>query len=312
MGSEAGPPRIAVVIPCYDEAPTIQKVVEDFRKALPDAEILVFDNNSTDGTGEIAERAGARVVPSPVQGKGNVVRHMASVVDADVIVLVDGDDTYPAAAAPELVEHFLGRELDMLVATRLETHDSGAFRAFHRVGNRFISGLISRLFRTRLTDVLSGYRVVSRQFVDVVQVQTAGFEVETEMTLQALAKRLRVGEVPVPYGVRPEGSESKLSTWSDGFLIVRCILLLFKDYKPLVFFTTVSALLALGALVSGSAPVSDFVDTGYVLHVPRAILAAALGILSLVAFTAGLILDTIAKLHAESIELWKRHLREHR
>jgi glycosyltransferase involved in cell wall biosynthesis len=312
MASQSDAPRVAVVIPCYDEAPTIQKVVHDFAKALPEAEVLVFDNNSRDGTGDIARRAGARVVPSPRQGKGNVVRHVAAVVDADVYVMVDGDDTYSAKAAPELLERLRRDDLDMLVATRLGDHESGAFRAFHRIGNRWISWLISRLFGTRLTDVLSGYRVMSREFLDIVQIRTGGFEIETELTLQALAKRMHIAETPVPYASRGEGSESKLSTWSDGFLIARCILMLFKDYKPLVFFTSVAALLALAALASGSAPVRDFVETGYVLHVPRAILGAALGILSVVAFTAGLILDTIAKNHAETIGLWKRHLREHR
>ena len=312
MASESGAPRIAVVIPCYDEALTIQKVVEDFAQALPRAEIYVFDNNSNDGTGEIARRAGAQVVPSPRQGKGNVMRHIASAVDADVYVVVDGDDTYPAEAAPELVERFQKDGLDMLVATRLEAHEPAAFRAFHRIGNRWISWLISRLFGTRLTDVLSGYRVLSRDFLEVVQIRTRGFEVETEMTLQALSKRMHIAETPVRYGSRVEGSTSKLSTWSDGFLIVRCILMLFKDYKPLLFFTSIALVLALAALASGSVAVLDFMETGYVYHVPRAILGASLGILSLVAFTAGLILDTIAKNHEETIELWKRHLREHR
>ncbi|MGH0031144.1 MAG: glycosyltransferase family 2 protein [Myxococcota bacterium] len=302
-------PRVAVVIPCYDEAPTVEKVVHDFAKALPEAEVFVFDNNSTDGTAELARRAGARVVTSPRQGKGNVVRHMAAHVDADVYVLVDGDDTYDAAAAPALLEHFRRDGLDMLVATRLEAHEPGAFRTFHRIGNRWISALISRLFGTRLSDVLSGYRVLSREFLDIVQLRAGGFEVETELTLQGLAKRMNVAETPVPYRSRGEGSESKLSTWSDGFLIGRLILMLFKDYKPLVFFGSVAVVLALLALVSGSAPVRDFMETGYVLHVPRAILAAALAILSVVSLTAGLILDTIAKLHDENIALWKRHLR---
>lgn len=312
MAGETSPPRIAVVIPCYDEASTIQKVVQDFAKALPQAQIYVFDNNSTDGTGEIARRAGARVVASPRQGKGHVIQHVARDVDADVYLLVDGDDTYPAEAAPVLLERFQRDGLDMLVATRLEEYESGAFRTFHRIGNRWISWLTSRLFGTRLEDVLSGYRVLSREFFDVVQIRNGGFEVETEMTLQALTKRMSIAETPVHYARRREGSESKLSTWSDGFLIARCILMLFKDYKPLVFFSTIAGVLAVAALVSGSAPVRDFLETGYVMHVPRAILGAALGILAVVAFTAGLILDTIAKNHEETIGIWKRHLREHR
>ena len=301
--------ELAVVIPCYDEAPTIEKVVRDFAKALPEARIYVFDNNSRDATAELAQRAGARVVRSPRQGKGNVLRHVAEVIDADVYVLVDGDDTYSADAAPALLERFQRDRLHMLVATRLDDSDPGAFRPFHRIGNRLISSLISRLFGTRLTDVLSGYRVMSRDFLDIVQLRTEGFEVETELTLQALAKRMRIGEMPVHYGERGAGSVSKLSTSRDGFLIARLILMLFKDYKPLLFFGSAAVLLALLALLSGSAPVRDFVETGYVLHVPRAILAAALGILSVVAFTAGLILDTIAKLHEETVGFWKRHLR---
>ena len=311
-GHPAAAPRVAVVIPCYDEATTIRKVVEDFRKALPEAEIFVFDNNSRDGSGEIARAAGARVVLSPLQGKGHVVRHMADVVDADVYLLVDGDDTYPAEAAPELVRRLREGDLDMLVGARLEGYESGAFRPFHQAGNRLISWLIRVLFRARLGDVLSGYRALSRTFVDLVRLSRSGFEVETEMTLQALAKRLRVAETPVRYGRRPEGSESKLDTWSDGFLIARSILMLFKDYKPLFFFTALSLLLALAALASGSAPVLDFVHTGLVLHVPRAILAAALGTLSIIFLTAGLILDTIAKYHEETIGLWRRAFRSRR
>jgi len=308
----ASTPRVAVVIPCYDEATTIRKVVEDFRKELPGAEILVFDNNSRDGSAEIARAAGARVVHSPLQGKGHVVRHMADVVDADVYLLVDGDDTYPADAAPEMLRRLLQGDLDMLVGARLEEYESGAFRPFHRAGNRLISWLIRLLFRAQLGDVLSGYRALSRTFVDLVRLRRSGFEVETEMTLQALAKRLRVAEMPVRYGSRPEGSESKLDTWSDGFLIARCIFMLFKDYKPLVFFSSLAFLVAVAALAAGSAPILDFVRTGLVFHVPRAILAAALGTLSVILLTAGLILDTIAKYHEETIGLWRRSFRERR
>jgi glycosyltransferase involved in cell wall biosynthesis len=296
------------VIPCYDEALTIGKVVADFARELPAARILVFDNASTDGSGEIARGAGAEVIVSPLRGKGNLLRQVWQVVDADVYVLVDGDDTYPASAVQELILRFERDRLDLLIAARLERSERGAFRPFHRLGNATISRLTSLLFRTRLTDVLSGYRILSRALVDVVQLRTAGFEVETEMTLQALSKRLAVGEMPVDYGPRPAGSFSKLSTWSDGFLILRCIFLLFRDYKPLVFFSGLAALLALASLVSGIAPVRDFVDTGYVLHVPRAILAAGLGVLAVVCLTAGLILGTISRLHEETTELWKRHL----
>jgi len=309
---DAVAPRVAVVIPCLDEATTVAKVVRDFSRVLPDARIYVFDNASTDDTGAAAHRAGATVVASPRRGKGNVIRHMSDVVDADVYVLVDGDDTYPAEAAPELLERFRRDGLDMLVATRLERFGSGSFRPFHHLGNRMLSALIRLVFRTSCTDVLSGYRILSADLVRLVRLRTQGFEVETELTLQALTKRLALAEMPIEYRSRPEGSESKLSTWSDGLLILRCIVLLFKDYKPLLFFGGLAALLALASLAVGSAPIADFIESRYVYHVPRAILAAALAILALVAVTAGLILDTIAKLHQETIEIWKHHLRDRR
>jgi glycosyltransferase involved in cell wall biosynthesis len=308
---EAAEPRIAVVIPCFNEAPHVQTVVADFARELPRAQIYVFDNASSDGTAELARAAGAAVIHSPLRGKGNVIRHMANVVDADVFVLVDGDDTYSAAAAPRMIERLARDRLDMLVGARLEHYEEGSFRTFHRLGNRIISGLISALFRTRLTDVLSGYRILSRGFVNVLWLRGGGFEVETELTLQALHKRLPVGELPVEYG-RRVGSRSKLNTWTDGFLILRCIFLLFKDYKPLVFFAALAAALAVASLISGSAPVGDFLATGYVTHVPRAILAAGLGVLAAICLTAGLILDTIAKLHEETIEIWKRQFSDRR
>jgi glycosyltransferase involved in cell wall biosynthesis len=301
-------PRIAVVIPCFNEALTVQKVIEDFSRAVPDAEIYVFDNNSKDGTGQIASEAGAIVIHSPSQGKGNVIRHMSRVVDADVYILVDGDDTYSAAAAPAMLERFHADHLDMLVGTRLEAFEKLSFRAFHQLGNRLISWLVSVLFRKRLTDVLSGYRVLSRSFVDVVYLRRGGFEVETEMTLQALTKHLAIGEMPVEYGSRPDESPSKLNTWGDGWLIVKCIALLFKDYRPLVFFLGLAILLAMASLVVGSAPIRDYIETAYVLHVPRAILASGLAILSLIALTAGLILDTVVRLHEETVEFWKQQL----
>ncbi len=301
-------PRVAVLIPCYNEATTIAQVVGDFAAALPEARIYVFDNNSTDATADIAAGAGATVVHSPVQGKGNVVRHMFGSVKADLYVLTDGDGTYPAAAAPKLIEQFVHQDLDMLVGTRLTTFEPGSFRGFHLFGNHVISGLISLLFRTRLTDVLSGYRVLSRSLAQIVNLRSGGFEVETELTLQALTKRLAIRESPIEYRPREDGSESKLSTWSDGFLILKCMFMLFKDYKPLVFFSTAAGIFALASLASGIAPIRDFIATGLVLHVPRAILAAGLAVLALVSFTAGLILDTIAKFHQETIDLWKQML----
>ena len=237
-------PHVAVVIPCLDEERTIGKVVADMKAALPGAEIFVFDNGSTDRTAEIARAGGATVVPSPRRGKGNVIRHMANVVQADAYVLLDGDDTYPASEAPQLLRRFLDDRVDMLVATRLDSHAPSAFRVFHKIGNRVIARIISLLFRAPVTDVLSGYRILSSRFVRLAHLRAEGFEIETEMTLQALAKGLSVLEVPISYGNRPTGSHSKLDTVSDGLLIFKCIFLLFKDYKPFVFFTAVAALLA--------------------------------------------------------------------
>lgn len=308
MPSEAAPQEIAVVIPCLNEAATIGDVVREFSKALPESTVYVFDNNSTDDTAEVARAAGATVVRSPRQGKGNVLRHMSRVVEADVYVLVDGDGTYPAEAAPAMLERFRRDHLDMLVGTRLEDFEKGAFRVFHLHGNRLVSRLIGALFRTHLTDVLSGYRILSRAFVRVVRLRRDGFEAETEMTLQALTKHLAIGEMPVRYSARARDSSSKLSTWSDGWLILKCLGLLVKDYRPMVFFGAMSGLLLLACLVVGSAPIQDYVEHRYVYHVPRAILASGLGVLSVIALTAGLILDTVVRLHEETIEFWKQEV----
>ncbi len=299
---------IAVLIPCLNEEVTIGKVVRDFALALPGAVIYVFDNASSDRTVEVARNAGARVIHSPQRGKGNVIRHMKRAVDADIFVLVDGDGTYPASAAPELIDRFRKERLDMLVATRLEQHHAGAFRLFHRFGNRFISWLVSVLFSVRVGDVLSGYRILSRQFFRMVPLQARGFEIETELTLQAAGKSFGIREVPVEYGARPENSHSKLNTVGDGFIILRCLVLIFKDYKPLLFFSVIAGILALASLAAGIGPVLEFYETGIVLRVPRAILAAGLGILATLSFSVGLILDTVAKYHNETMELWRQHL----
>jgi len=309
LAQHATQPRVSVVIPCLNEERTVARVIEDMKAALPGAEITVFDNGSSDRTAEIARASGATVIASPRRGKGNVIRHMANVIDADVYVLLDGDDTYPAAEAPRLVQRFLETGVDMLVATRLESHDAGAFRVFHELGNRLIARIIALLYRAPITDVLSGYRLLSNRFVRLVHLRSEGFEIETEMTLQALAKGLPILEVPIEYGRRPDGSHSKLDTVSDGLLIFKCIFLLFKDYKPFVFFTAVAAIFALFSVITGAAPVLDFYQHAYVYHVPRAILAAGLAILAAVSFGVGLLLDTISGYHQETIEQWKRSMR---
>lgn len=285
-------------------------VVRDFRQALPGARICVFDNASDDRTAEEARKAGAEVLHSPRRGKGNVLRHMSNVIDADLYVLADGDGTYDASAAPALIEKLKAAHADMLVATRLVGHAEGSFRLFHRLGNHIVSRTVSTLFRTPVTDILSGYRILTRDLVKLVRLRAGGFEVETELTLQALTKRFTIIEVPVPYGRRPQGSESKLNTWGDGFMILRLLFLLFKDYKPLVFFLAVAGVFALASLIAGSGPVLEFYRTGLVFQIPRAILAAGLGILATISLAVGLILDTVSRYHAENIELWRQQIRD--
>jgi glycosyltransferase involved in cell wall biosynthesis len=292
--------KIAVLLPCFNEEATIGKVVADFRRALPGADVFVFDNVSDDDTARVAAEAGAVVVRSPRRGKGNVVRHMFETVEADVYVMADGDDTYPAQASVELIRVLLETKADMVVGTRLQEHAQGAFRALHEFGNKFISKLISVLFSAPVTDVLSGYRVLNRDFVNTLYLKSSGFEIETEITLQALVKNRVIQEVPVRYGERPAGSHSKLSTFSDGALILRGVLLVFRDYKPLVFFSCVSGVCFVLGLVAGWYPVSDYARTQFVSHVPLALLAAALEVLAVLFFGIGLILNAIARFHIES------------
>lgn len=275
---------------------------------MPEASIYVFDNCSTDDTARVAGEAGAHVVRSPRPGKGNVIRHMRAVIDADIYVIADGDDTYPASAAPELIARYLDAGVDMLVATRLHDYEHGSFRLFHKAGNRIVARLISTLFSVKITDVLSGYRVLSRHFVRTVPLRSSGFEIETEMTLQAVAKNFLIQEHPIRYGARPAGSQSKLNTWADGFLILKSVVLIFKDYRPLPFFAALAGFLTVGSLIAGSAPIYEYYQTGLVYRVPRAILAAGLGTLATISLGVGLILDTVAKYHAENMELWKQHL----
>jgi glycosyltransferase involved in cell wall biosynthesis len=298
--------RIAVLLPCYNEEPTIGDVVRDFRAALPKAEVYVFDNKSDDDTAAIAARAGATVVASPLRGKGNVVRHMFRAVDADIYVMADGDSTYPADMAGELIAVLESSNADMVVGTRLEQHGSQSFRSLHKLGNRVISKLISALFSAPVTDILSGYRVFTRQLVRTLYLQSTGFEIETELTLQALVRKRVIEEVPIRYGARPKGSHSKLNTFADGALVFKGIFLIFKDYKPLAFFTAVSGLCFLLGLLAGWRPVLDYVQTRYVSHVPLALLAAALEILATVLLGIGLVLNAITKLHMENHELLTR------
>lgn len=295
--------EIAVLLPCFNEEITIGKVVSDFQKALPTALVYVFDNNSTDNTAEIAARAGASVVPSPRQGKGNVAKHMFEVIDADIYVMADGDDTYPADEAPNLIQTLIDSKADMVVGTRLKNYKKNSFRALHESGNKIISGLTSTLFSSNVTDILSGYRVFSRHFVRSLYLRSGGFEVETEMTLQALVKNRLIKEVPIQYGERPKGSRSKLNTYSDGMLVMRAMVLIFKDYKPLQFFLFLSVVCFVLGLIAGWYPIIDYVRMQYVYHVPLALLAVAFEVLAVLFFGIGLILDVVKRFHIESQEL---------
>lgn len=297
--------NIAVLIPCYNEETTISAVVSSFARVLPKARIIVFDNNSSDDSVMQAEKAGAEVVSEPRQGKGNVVRAMFRKIDADIYVLVDGDNTYPANQAVELIGPLLHQEADMVVGDRLSSraYDKENKRKFHSFGNRLVRRMINLLFGSRLKDIMSGYRVFSRVFVKTFPVLSEGFEIETELTLHALDKRFPIVEIPIDYRDRPAGSVSKLSTFSDGSRILKTIAKVFKNYKPLHFFTACAGACCLAGLFIGIFPIMEYIRYSYVYKVPSAILAAALEILAMLLFSCGIILDTIVQHQRENYEL---------
>ncbi|TAA09939.1 glycosyltransferase [Pseudoxanthomonas winnipegensis] len=285
--------RVAVLIPCFNEATTIAKVVGDFRAALPQAEVWVFDNASTDDTAQVARAAGAQVRRVPAKGKGNVVRAMFRDVEADAYLMVDGDDTYPAGAAAALLEEVRQGRADMVVGTRLEDFQHASFRRFHGIGNQLVRRCVAMLFGSPVRDVLSGYRAFSRRFVKSMPVLSHGFEIETEMTVFALSNGFVLAERPIAYGVRPDGSQSKLSTYRDGVRVLRTLLFLFKDMRPLLFFGGVAALMVLAGLGFGSVVIAEFSRTGLVTHPSTAVLAVALTLVGIVSLATGLILDTV-------------------
>lgn len=308
---ESGPyGDVAVLIPCFNEEVSVGKVVGDFTRFLPGARIFVYDNNSTDKTAAIAKAHGAIVVSAPRQGKGNVVRQMFSEVNADIYVMVDGDDTYPAQSAVDLISELKKVGADMVVGMRLSTFQEQSFRVFHQFGNKLVANLVSYLFSIKITDVMSGYRVFSKDFVKSIPLMSKGFEIETEMTLQAIAKKFLIKESPISYGERAEGSYSKLNTFSDGALVLKSLFMIFKDYKPMVFFLYLSAAFFLTSISAGIPPILDYVTTGFVAHIPLAILATGTGILSVLSLSIGLILDTINKYHNENFELLRRLLKK--
>lgn len=288
-------PSIAVLIPCYQEALTIGKVIADFRRELPGARIYVYDNNCTDGTAEIAAQAGAIVRREKRQGKGYVVAAMFEQIQEDIMVMVDGDDTYEASHVHKLLEPILRGDADMTAATRLTTHGEGSFRPLHVAGNQMVCGIINWMFKSNVSDIFSGYRAFTQESVRQIPITAAGFDVETELTLQALYRGQVIKELPAPYRARPEGSFSKLNTFSDGFLVLLRLFLILKSYKPLTFFGLICAVLFLLGLAVGSLPVYDFLTTPnhYVHRVPSAILAAALMMLSFFSLGVGLILNSM-------------------
>lgn len=286
---------IAVLLPCYNEEATIGKVVRDFKAALPDAAIYVYDNNSTDRTAEIAAAEGAIVRKEPRQGKGNVVRAMFEDIDADVYVMADGDDTYPADAAPAMVEKVL-EGYDMVIGDRLSsTYFQENKRPFHNFGNRLVRGSINHLFRAHVTDIMTGYRAFSFTFVKTYPVLSRGFEVETEMTIHSLNNNLRLYEMPIQYRDRPEGSVSKLDTVGDGIRVMSTIFRMIREYKPLPFFGGLGLIIGIVGIVLCGTITFEFAKTGVVTHFPTLIGAVMLVIAGLLLIIAGIILDVMAK-----------------
>lgn len=296
--------KTAVLIPCYNEAQTIEKVVTDFRKALPEAVIYVYDNNSSDGTAEIARKAGAVVRHEYKQGKGNVLRRMFREIDAQAYVLVDGDDTYPAGSAPEMVQRVLEHQADMVVGDRLSsTYFTQNKRPFHNFGNSMVRGAINFLFHSSIKDILTGYRAFSYQFIKTYPVLARGFEIETEMSIHAVECGMQVENVVVEYRDRPAGSESKLNTYSDGFRVLRTIIRLFRNYHPLRFFSTLAVVLALISVGFMVPVLSEYFRTGLVPKFPTLIVCGIAMLAALLLLIAGIMLTTIRAKNRSDFEM---------
>jgi glycosyltransferase involved in cell wall biosynthesis len=296
--------KIAVLIPCYNESKTVKKVVEDFRRELPEAVIYVYDNNSTDGTDELAREAGAIVRYERRQGKGSVIRRMFREVDARVYVMVDGDDTYPAEAAPEMVRRVLKEQADMVVGDRLSsTYYTENKRPFHNFGNSFVKNCINRFFDTNIQDIMTGYRAFSYPFVKTFPVLSRGFDIETEMSIHAADKHLQVDNVVVEYRDRPEGSVSKLNTYSDGFRVLFRILNLYKNYKPFSFFSMLSAVLSVLGMGFLIPVIVEYVETGLVPKFPTLIVCCFVLVAALQSFFAGLVLQSMEQKNKQDFEM---------
>jgi glycosyltransferase involved in cell wall biosynthesis len=292
--AEPAQPRVAVLVPCFNEEAAVATVVADFRKALPAAEIFVYDNNSSDGTVAMASEAGAQVRSERRQGKGHVVRRMFADIDADVYVLVDGDATYDAASAPRMIDALVSGHLDMVVGLRVDQVQA-AYRPGHRTGNWMLTSFLSSVFGEAFKDILSGYRVFSRRFVKSFPVLSDGFEIETELSVHALELALPVAEIETPYFARPEGSFSKLNTWSDGFRILGTILKLYRSEKPLRFFTAIGMFLMLVSVGLAIPLLVTYFEQGIVPRLPTAVLSMGLMILAVLSVSSGLVLDTVTR-----------------
>lgn len=295
---------IVVLIPCYNEGKTIVRVVEGFHTALPGARIYVYDNNSSDNTAELAEKAGAIVRKEPRQGKGNVVRTMFREIEADCYILVDGDGTYPAESADEMARLVLEDKIDMVIGDRLSsTYFAENKRRFHNFGNRLVRGLINLIFRSKVRDIMTGYRAFSRDFVKTFPVLSGGFEIETEMTVHALDKRMALKEIPIDYRDREHGSESKLHTVRDGTKVLLTILHLFEEYRPLLFFGLISLVFLVISLILGIPIFIEFLQTRLVPRFPTLILAGVLLMLAVLTLVCGIILDVVVRKHRQNFEL---------
>lgn len=297
--------KIAVLIPCYNEAKTIKKVINDYKKALPDAFIYVYDNNSTDGTDEIAFKEGAIVRHEYRQGKGNVIRTMFRDIDADCYLMIDGDDTYPAENAKEMCDLVLDGKADMVIGDRLSsTYFKENKRPFHNFGNRIVRWLINKLFKNNIKDIMTGYRAFSYEFVKGFPVLSKGFEIETEMTIHAVDKNYKIVEIPVSYRDRPAGSVSKLNTYSDGIKVLKTIATLFKEYKPAMFFNICAFIFLIIGVLIGIPAYAGYFVTGLVEKFPSLIVSCFAIMISLLFFVTGIILQVIAKKEKQNYELY--------
>ena len=297
--------KIAVLIPCYNESKTIEKVVKDYKTVLPDADIYVYDNNSTDGTDKIAKKAGAIVKYEYKQGKGNVIRSMFRDINADCYLMIDGDDTYPKENAKEMCDYVLNGQADIVIGDRLSsTYFTENKRPFHNFGNVLVRKLINTLFKSKVKDIMTGYRAFSYDFVKTFPVLSKGFEIETEMTIHALDKNFLLKEIPVEYRDRPEGSVSKLNTFSDGFKVLKTIGRLFKEYKPMIFFGLISLLFFVISLIFGIPVFAEYFKTGFVPRFPTLIFSGFMLTISLLLFICGVILEVVVKKHRQLFELF--------